>query len=187
MTFIGPSQREQTITSTAKTRFNKAAQSRRYADRGGDGFGDGDGDGDSVENATCVNGAGAGAVDGHGVGGARTGAGTTFVRRRLVGANTPWNLVRFAYVGGIRGHELVEQLDAGQHPLPAARRHLGVSCRTRSARRAARSRATTTRRRGAKDARPPQPSMVAGHHPRGGMQREALDWACCDTETATPP
>ena len=46
MTFIGPSQREQTITSThrgtlrapAKTRFNNAAQSRRYADRGGDKY-----------------------------------------------------------------------------------------------------------------------------------------------------
>jgi hypothetical protein len=29
MTFIGPSQREQTITSTAKTRFSSAAQSSR--------------------------------------------------------------------------------------------------------------------------------------------------------------
>ena len=37
MTFIGPSQREQTMTSTANTRFSNAAQSRRYADRGGDG------------------------------------------------------------------------------------------------------------------------------------------------------
>jgi len=90
MTFIGPSQREQTITSTAKTRFNKAAQSRRYADRGGDGFGDVDGDGDGVEDAHCVDGAGAGPVDGHSVGGASTGGGgTTFARRRLVAANTP--------------------------------------------------------------------------------------------------
>ena len=40
MTFIGPSQREQTMTSTANTRFSRAAQSRRYADRGGDGFDD---------------------------------------------------------------------------------------------------------------------------------------------------
>ncbi len=96
MTFIGPSQREQTITSThrgtlrapAKTRFHKAAQSRRYADRGCDGFGDGDGDG--VEDANCVDGTGAEPVDGHRVGGASTGGGgTTFARRRLVGAKTP--------------------------------------------------------------------------------------------------
>jgi hypothetical protein len=40
-TFIRPSQREQTITSTAKTRFNSAAQPRCYAECGGDGFGDG--------------------------------------------------------------------------------------------------------------------------------------------------
>jgi hypothetical protein len=43
MTFIGPSQREQTMTSTANTRFSRAAQSRRYANRGGDGLGDEDG------------------------------------------------------------------------------------------------------------------------------------------------
>jgi hypothetical protein len=94
MTFIGPSQREQTITSThrgtlrapAKTRFSNAAQSRRYADRGGDGFGDGDG----VENAYCVDGTGAGPVDGHSVGGASTGGGgTTFARRRLVDRRDP--------------------------------------------------------------------------------------------------
>jgi hypothetical protein len=41
MTFIGPSQREQTMTSTANTRLSNAAQSRRYADRVGDGFDDG--------------------------------------------------------------------------------------------------------------------------------------------------
>jgi hypothetical protein len=32
------------MTSTANTRFRRAAQSRRYADRGGDGFGNGAGD-----------------------------------------------------------------------------------------------------------------------------------------------
>ena len=96
MTFIGPSQREQTMTSTANTCFRRAAQSRRYADRGGDGFDDG-----SID---VVADAGAGVVDVHGVGGASTGGGgTTFARRRLVGAKTPWNLVRFAYVGGIKG------------------------------------------------------------------------------------
>ena len=88
MTFIGPSQREQTMTSTANTRFSNAAQSRRYADRGGDGFGEGAGDGVSTA------GAGGGAVDGHCVGGASTGGGgTTLARRRLVGAKTPWNLL----------------------------------------------------------------------------------------------
>jgi len=39
MTFIGLSQREETMTETAKARLSRAAQSRRYADRGGDGFG----------------------------------------------------------------------------------------------------------------------------------------------------
>jgi len=55
MTFIGPSQREQTITSTAKTRLSRAAQSRRYADRGGDGFGVGAGDGATSQHPdpTC--------------------------------------------------------------------------------------------------------------------------------------
>ena len=117
MTFIGPSQREQTMTSTANTRFSRAAQSRRYADRGGDGFDDGSIDlvadaGDagegvvdgSIDVVADAGDAGAGVVDVHGVGGLLTGGGgTTFARRRLVGANTPWNRVRFAYVGGIKG------------------------------------------------------------------------------------
>jgi hypothetical protein len=104
------------MTSTANTRLSRAAQSRRYADRGGDGFDDGSIDlvadaGDagegvvdgSIDVVADAGDAGAGVGDGHGVGGARTGAGTTFARRRLVGANTPWNRVRFAYVGGIKG------------------------------------------------------------------------------------
>jgi hypothetical protein len=97
MTFIGPSQREQSMTS--KTRFSRVAWSRRYADRGGDGFDDASvdvvADGDTGAGPSI-------AVDGPGVGGARRGAGTTFVRRQPVGANTPWNLVRFAYTGGIK-------------------------------------------------------------------------------------
>jgi hypothetical protein len=67
MSFIGPSHREQTATLThrrtfrapAKTRFNNAAQSRRYAECGGGGFGDGDG----VANDDCGGGAGSGPVE----------------------------------------------------------------------------------------------------------------------------
>ncbi len=76
MTFIGPSQPEQTMRSRAKNRVRRVAQSSRYADRGGDGFGD---CGSTDEG-----------VDGHRDGGASTRAGgTTFARGRLVGASTP--------------------------------------------------------------------------------------------------
>ena len=86
MTFIGPSQREQTMTSTANTRLSRAAQSRRYADRVGDGFGGGAGDGVVTDDGAD----GAGSVRGHCVGGLSTGGGgNNFARRRQVGAHTP--------------------------------------------------------------------------------------------------
>ena len=85
MTFIGPSQRAQTMTSTANTRLSRAAQSRRYVERSGDGF-------DGV-----VDGANLGAVSAIGSAHTATGGGGTLLeRRRLVGAQTPWNLVRLA-------------------------------------------------------------------------------------------
>lgn len=60
--------------SMANTRFNKAAQSSRYVDRGGAGV---DGSCDVVDVGT-------------GLGSATTGdEGTTFARSRLVGAKTP--------------------------------------------------------------------------------------------------
>jgi hypothetical protein len=74
MTFVGPSQREQTMTSTANTRLSNAAWSRRYADRGGDGSDD-----CAIDVVDHVD-AGAGAVDGHGVAEVSTGGGTTFAR-----------------------------------------------------------------------------------------------------------
>ena len=80
MTLIQPAQAGQTITSMANTRFNKAAQSSRYVDRGGAGF-DGDGDGDDSFDVVDV---------GAGLGSAATGDdGTTFARCRLVRAKTP--------------------------------------------------------------------------------------------------
>ena len=76
MTLIGPVQAGQTITSMANTRFNKAAQSSRYVDRGAAAFG-ADGSFDVVDV-------------GAGLGSAATGDdGTTFARSRLVGAKTP--------------------------------------------------------------------------------------------------
>jgi hypothetical protein len=85
-------------TSTPKTRFSSAAQSRRYVHGTdvdlGDAAGD-DGGGDVVDTCGSADGSAPSMVDG--------GRGTTLSRRRLVGAKTPWNRVRFAYVGGIRG------------------------------------------------------------------------------------
>jgi hypothetical protein len=79
--FHGPSQHEHTITSTAKTRVNSAAQSSRCLDRAGE---------------THSGAVGEGGVD-------RSARRTTFARRRLVGAKTPWRRVRLADTRGIKG------------------------------------------------------------------------------------
>jgi len=73
MTLIGPSHRGHTITSTANTRFNKAAQSSRYVDRGAPAFG--------VDADDVANDEGGFSITGD--------DGTTVARSRLVGAKTP--------------------------------------------------------------------------------------------------
>jgi hypothetical protein len=89
--FHGPSQHEHTITSTAKTRVNSAAQSSRCLDRAGEthsgavGEGGGVGDDYAEPDVGC------------------SARGTTFARMRLVGAKTPWRQVRLADTSGIKG------------------------------------------------------------------------------------
>ena len=111
MSRIWPRQREHFRTSTPKTRFSSAAQSRRYGDGTdvdvvdfGDAAGD-DGGGDVGDTCGSAGGSAPSLVD--------AGRGTTLLRRRLVGATTPcralihhlelMNCVRFAYVGRITG------------------------------------------------------------------------------------
>ena len=75
----------------------QSAQSRRYVDGTDVDFGDAagdDGGGDVGDTCGEACGSAPSLVD--------AGRGTTLLRRRLVSAKTPWNRVRFAYVGGIQ-------------------------------------------------------------------------------------
>ncbi len=84
-TYVGSPSRHRDTIGVVKAPGRRAHLQRRRRLRRRHAFLDGVAAGDAASSL----------VDG--------GRGTTLSRRRLVGAKTPWNRVRFAYVGGMRG------------------------------------------------------------------------------------